>query len=194
MQVVRTQIPEVQILTPTKHEDDRGFFSEVYHEQALRSAGIIVNFVQDNHSYSKHVGTVRGLHFQTAPFAQDKLIRVVRGAIFDVAVDLREGSPTFAKHVAVVLSAHAWNQLFVPIGFAHGFCTLEPETEVIYKTSSYYAPSHDLGLLWNDPALAIPWPVDAADARLSAKDTRLPKLSDLGGVFAYDPPRANVTT
>jgi dTDP-4-dehydrorhamnose 3,5-epimerase len=139
--------------------------------------------VQDNHSLSVERGVIRGLHFQIPPFAQDKLVRVVRGAVFDVAVDLRKASPTFCQHVTVVLSAEEWNQVLVPVGFAHGFCTLEPNTEVIYKVTNYYSPQHDRGVLWNDPELGIPWPVSDAEALLSEKDKRQPQFSQLGAIF-----------
>ena len=184
MQIRESRISAVKILMPEKHGDHRGFFSEVYNRQALAEAGIDVDFVQDNHSLSAGKGTVRGLHFQTPPFAQDKLVRVVRGAAFDVAVDLRRESPTYGQHVSVVLSAEAWNQILVPIGFAHGFMTLEPDTEVVYKVSNFYAPDHDKGLLWNDPDLAIPWPLDAGAAVLSPKDGNLPKLAEIDSPFS----------
>ncbi len=132
MQIKDLGIPGVKVLIPKKHGDHRGFFSEVYNKRTLAAAGIDIDFVQDNHSLSAEKGTVRGLHFQVPPFAQDKLVRVVHGSVFDVAVDLRRGSPTYGKHVSVVLSAEEWNQILVPIGFAHGFMTLEPNTEVIY--------------------------------------------------------------
>jgi dTDP-4-dehydrorhamnose 3,5-epimerase len=146
-------------------------------------AGIAIDFVQDNHSLSAAVGTVRGLHFQTAPFAQAKLIRVVRGRIFDVAVDIRRSSPTFGKHVAVELSAENWRQLLVPVGFAHGFCTLEPDCEIQYKVSAYYSAADDFGLAWDDPALGIPWPVRSEEAVLSDKDRRQPTLAELPAYF-----------
>lgn len=176
-------IPDVKILRPTKHGDARGFFSETYSQRALVDAGIDLTFVQDNHAFSAAKGTMRGLHFQTTPFAQDKLVRVIRGSILDVAVDLRRASPTYGKHVAAVISAQAWNQILVPVGFAHGLLTLEPDTEVLYKVTNYYSPQHDLGLLWNDPALAIAWPVTEADAILSAKDKVQPRLADLPAYF-----------
>ena len=179
MQVEHLNIPEVRLLSPRKHGDRRGFFSETYNRKALAVIGIDTDFVQDNHSYSADKGTVRGLHFQTPPFAQDKLVRVVRGSVFDIAVDLRQGSPTYGRHVSAVLSAQAWNQILVPIGFAHGFMTLEPDTEVIYKVSNYYAPDHDKGLLWNDPALGINWPLADDEAVLSDKDSKLPRLAEL---------------
>lgn len=185
MDVEELSIPDVKILSPTKHGDHRGFFSEVYNKKTLVTAGIDIDFVQDNHSLSAERGTVRGLHFQTPPFAQHKLVRVVRGSVFDVAVDLRRGSPSFGKHVTAVLSAEAWNQIFVPIGFAHGFMTLEPDTEVIYKVSNYYAPDHDKGVLWNDPALAIAWPIGDREAILSDKDRKQPRLAEVALPLAY---------
>ena len=145
MQVQTLTIPDVKVLTPAKLGDRRGFFSEVYSARTLAEAGIHCRFVQDNHSFSARRGTVRGLHFQTPPHAQDKLVRVVRGSVFDVAVDLRRSSPTYGRHVSAVLCAEAWNQILVPVGFAHGFMTLDPDTEIIYKVSDYYAPDHDEG-------------------------------------------------
>src|SRR5438477_4290998 len=141
MQVIPTEIPDVRILIPKKHGDHRGFFSEVYSRKALADAGILAEFIQDNHSMSSQQGVLRGLHYQIAPMAQDKLIRVVRGAILDVAVDIRRGSPTLGKHVKTIISVENWNQIFVPTGFAHGFVTLEANTEVIYKVSNYYSPA-----------------------------------------------------
>ena len=185
MEVDELSIPDVKVLRPTRHGDHRGFFSEVYNKKTLVTAGIDIDFVQDNHSLSAERGTVRGLHFQMPPFAQHKLVRVVRGSVFDVAVDLRRGSSSFGKHVTAVLSAEAWNQIFVPIGFAHGFMTLEPDTEVIYKVSNYYAPDHDKGILWNDPALAIAWPIDDREAILSDKDRKQPRLAEVALPLAY---------
>ncbi|MGE3475613.1 MAG: dTDP-4-dehydrorhamnose 3,5-epimerase [Rhodospirillaceae bacterium] len=183
MTVESLAIPEVKIIRPRKHGDARGFFSETYAKKAFAEAGINLDFVQDNHAFSAAKATVRGLHFQSAPFAQDKLVRVVRGSILDVAVDLRRASPTYGKHVSAVISADEWNQILVPVGFAHGLLTLEPDTEVLYKVTNYYAPQHDLGLLWNDPALGIAWPVSEADAVLSAKDKAQPRLADLPAYF-----------
>ena len=183
LNVEPTALPDVKIVTPKRFGDDRGFFSEVYNRKAFEAAGLAMEFVQDNHSWSAKAGTVRGLHFQSAPFAQDKLIRGVRGRILDVAVDLRRSSPTFGRHVAVELSAENWRQLLVPVGFAHGFCTLEPDCEVIYKVSGYYAAAHDLGLAWDDPELAIAWPVSPEEATLSDKDRRQPRLADLPAYF-----------
>lgn len=179
-------IPDVKILRPQRHGDARGFFSETWSRQALAAAGIAIDFVQDNHAYSAAPGTVRGLHFQTPPFTQAKLVRVVRGAIFDVAVDIRVGSPTYGRHVSAVISAEAWNQILLPVGFAHGLATLEPDTEVLYKVSAPYAPAHDKGLLWNDPALGIDWPVAEAAAIVSEKDRAQPRLAELPAWFAYE--------
>lgn len=183
LNIERTALPGVVVLSPKRFDDPRGFFSEVYNKRRYAEAGVTSDFIQDNHSRSGPVGTVRGLHFQRPPFAQAKLVRVLKGAILDVAVDLRRGSPTFGQHVAVELSASAWNQLFVPAGFAHGFCTLEPDTEVFYKVDAYYSAEHDGGILWNDPALNIAWPVSAGQAVLSDKDRRLPLLADVGEGF-----------
>lgn len=172
-------IPDVKLIVPARHADDRGFLSEVYARDAFREAGLDVDFVQENHSFSTRRGTVRGLHFQRPPHAQGKLVRVSRGAILDVAVDLRAGSPTFGRHVAEIISAEAWNQIYVPAGFAHGFCTLEPDTEVIYKLTDVYAPECEGGLLWNDPALGIAWPVGPDEAILSPRDRNHPTLAEL---------------
>ena len=182
--VEATAIPDVKIVTPKKFGDHRGFFSEVYNRQAFAEAGIALDFIQDNHSLSAQVGTLRGLHFQSAPFAQDKLVRVPRGRILDVAVDIRKSSPTFGRHVAVELSAENWRQLLVPIGFAHGFVTLEPDTEVMYKVTNYYSAANDLGLAWDDPDLAIAWPLPPGGAVLSDKDRKHPRLRDLPAIFA----------
>jgi dTDP-4-dehydrorhamnose 3,5-epimerase len=178
-----TRIADVKIITSDLLQDDRGFFSEVYSRNTFAEAVFNCEFVQDNHSLSKRAGTVRGLHFQSYPFAQHKLIRAVHGRILDVAVDLRRSSPTYGQHVAVELSSKDMRQLFVPIGFAHGLCTLEPDTEVIYKVSNYYSREHDFGLAWDDPALAIAWPVAPEQAALSDKDRRHPRLADLQAYF-----------
>ena len=174
------------MLISKKHGDTRGFFSETYSRRSLAEAGIDIDFVQDNHAFSAEKGVVRGLHFQVPPFAQDKLVRVARGSVFDVAVDLRRGSPTYGQHVSAVISAEAWNQILVPIGFAHGFMTLEPDTEVLYKVSNYYSAEHDKGLLWNDPALGIEWPIAEDETILSAKDKVQPRLADLPPYFHFD--------
>ncbi len=185
MKVERLAIPEVLLLEPRRLADARGFFSEVYSRRALAECGIDADFVQDNHSRSRDAGVVRGLHFQIPPATQGKLVRVVRGAVFDVAVDLRHGSPSFGRHVAAVLSAENWRQMWVPRGFAHGFCTLEPDTEVLYKVDAYYDRAADAGMLWNDPALGIEWPVGAAAAVLSDKDRTAPRLAELPRHFTY---------
>src|SRR3954454_2159482 len=179
MQIIATAIPEVKEIKPVRRLDPRGFFSEIFREELLRQNGIDVPFVQENHSLSTDRGVVRGLHFQSPPEGQAKLVRVSAGSILDVAVDIRQGSPTYGRHVAIVLSAAEGNQLFVPEGFAHGFCTLEPNSEVIYKVNRYYSPEHDRGMRWNDPALGIAWPVGEADAVLSDKDRRQPLLAKL---------------
>lgn len=183
MQITPTEIPAVLEITPKKFGDHRGFFSEVFKRSALRDADIDIDFVQDNHSMSQAVGVVRGLHYQKPPFAQAKLVRVVRGAIFDVAVDIRKGSPTFGQHVSRILSADNWKQLLIPAGFAHGFATLEPDTEVLYKVNAPYAPDHEAGILWNDPALNINWPVNQSEATLSDKDRTYPTLANAELVF-----------
>lgn len=183
MLIETTALDGVKLITPKKFEDSRGFFSETFNRENFFKGGIAVEFVQDNQSRSASVGTIRGLHFQSPPFAQDKLIRVLKGRILDVAVDIRRSSPTFGQHVAVELSAENFKQLFVPIGFAHGFCTLEPDTEILYKVSNYYSAQHDHGLAWNDPDLGIAWPVTAESIVLSEKDARLPRLTDLATPF-----------
>jgi dTDP-4-dehydrorhamnose 3,5-epimerase len=172
-------IPDVKIIRPKKFEDPRGFFSETYNNKVYAEAGIDLDFVQDNHSLSKESGTIRGLHYQGHPFAQDKLVRVVSGRIFDVAVDIRRSSPTFGKWVGVEISADKWNQVLIPGGFAHGFCTLEPDTEVIYKVTNYYSPQHEFGIRWNDPDLKVGWPVPEGHAHLSEKDRQLPFFQDV---------------
>jgi dTDP-4-dehydrorhamnose 3,5-epimerase len=184
MEVRDTALAGVKIVTPRKFGDQRGFFSEVYNEATWREAGLSYRFVQDNHSRSAAAGTIRGLHFQIAPHGQAKLVRVARGRIVDVAVDLRRSSPTFGRHVAVELSADNWAQLLIPIGFAHGFCTLSEDAEVLYKVTDFYSPAHDRGLAWDDPDLAIAWPARREDVVLSDKDRNWPRLADLGETFA----------
>lgn len=185
MEINSLAIADVKILVPKRFGDERGFFSEVYNRRAMAEAGIDLDFVQDNHSLSAARGTVRGLHFQVPPFAQDKLVRVVRGSVFDVAVDIRRGSPTYGRHATAVVSARAWNQILVPAGFAHGLMTLEEDTEVVYKVTDYYAPDHDHGIRWNDPALGIEWPIGEDAAVLSEKDRRQPLLKDFDSPFEY---------
>ncbi|MEM8625822.1 MAG: dTDP-4-dehydrorhamnose 3,5-epimerase [Pseudomonadota bacterium] len=179
------EIPAVRLITPVRHEDDRGFFSEAWNRRAWAEAGLDIDFVQDNHALSREAGTVRGLHFQAPPYQQDKLVRVLRGAILDIALDLRSGSPSYGKHVSVKLSAGDGKLLLVPVGFAHGLVTLEPNTELLYKVSGFFAKSHDFGLLWNDPALGIDWGISEDDAILSEKDQRQPSLAELPDYFDY---------
>jgi dTDP-4-dehydrorhamnose 3,5-epimerase len=166
-------------IRPRRFGDERGFFAEVWRDDWLGELGLDVRFVQDNHSYSKARGVLRGLHFQRPPAAQDKLVRVARGAIFDVALDIRAGSPTFGRWTGIVLSAAEWNQLFIPKGFAHGFVTLEDDTEVLYKVSEAYSPEHDCAVRFDDPAVAIDWPVDPASITVSEKDLTAPFLADV---------------
>jgi dTDP-4-dehydrorhamnose 3,5-epimerase len=172
-----------KLIEARRFGDHRGFFLETYSARDFAALGIDAAFVQDNHSLSAEPGTVRGLHFQRPPVAQGKLVRVLRGAILDVAVDIRRGSPTYGRHVAVELSAANARQLYVPVGFAHGFCTLQPDTEVAYKVTDFYAPAEERAVLWNDPDLALPWPVAPDAARLSEKDRAAPRLRDLPPVF-----------
>jgi dTDP-4-dehydrorhamnose 3,5-epimerase len=174
-----------RIIVPRRHVDDRGWFSETYHEQRLRDLGITCRFVQDNQSSSKRAGTLRGLHFQLPPKAQAKLVTVLRGRILDVAVDIRRGSPTFGKYVSGELCAESGWRIYIPIGFAHGFLTLENDVVVMYKISEYYAPAHDSGVRWNDPDIAFPWPLNEADIIISDKDRRLPFLKEFASPFTY---------
>ena len=176
MKLIQTAIPGVVVLEPEVFGDRRGFFMESYNARRFRELGIDVTFVQDNHSLSVEAGVIRGLHYQLPPKAQTKLVRVVAGAIYDVAVDLRRGSPTFGKWTGVILSSANQRQLLVPKGFAHGFCTLVPNTEVLYKVDEYYAPELDRGIRWNDPALGIDWPV--AEPILSDRDRGHPLLEE----------------
>jgi dTDP-4-dehydrorhamnose 3,5-epimerase len=185
MQVRKLALDGLVEVVPKKFGDARGFFSETYSQKAFAEAGIDIAWVQDNQSLSAEKGVLRGLHFQVAPFAQDKLIRVLRGSIFDVAVDIRRGSPTYGKWLSCVLSSDAWNQLFVPKGFAHGFVTLEPEVEVLYKVSAPYAPSCDRCIRWNDPAIGIDWPLEGRDPVLSPKDASAPLLADIAEQVSF---------
>ena len=169
MKVVETKIPDVKIIEPTVFEDDRGFFFESFNHQKFEKAiGRTLQFVQDNHSKS-HKGVLRGLHYQLPPKAQAKLVRVIKGEIFDVAVDIRKSSPTFGKWVGKSLSAASKKQLWIPEGFAHGFVTISETAEFLYKTSDYYAPNFDRSIRWNDPKIAIDWPTNI-DPVLSSKD------------------------
>ena len=180
MEFTETDIADVIEIRPKRFGDDRGWFSETYRRDLFTAAGIDLEFVQDNESFSAPVGTLRGLHYQLAPVAQDKLVRVVRGSILDVAVDIREGSPTFGQHVTCELSAAASNQLFVPAGFAHGFLTLTPDVHVAYKVTSLYSAAAERTIRWNDPALGIDWPtVDGVDEpTLSERDAAAPLFAD----------------
>jgi dTDP-4-dehydrorhamnose 3,5-epimerase len=186
LNIEHTALSGVVILTPARFGDHRGFFSESWSAKVMAQHGVDLDFVQDNHSLSARVGTVRGLHFQTPPHAQDKLVRCGRGALRDVAVDIRHGSPTFGQSVAVDITAENGRQLLVPKGFLHGFVTLEPDTEIVYKCTDYYAPECDAGVHWNDPALGIEWGIETGDAVLSDKDTTAPLLADLPAYFTYE--------
>jgi dTDP-4-dehydrorhamnose 3,5-epimerase len=174
------------LVVPKRHGDERGFFSETFRSDVFRNHAGGVTFLQDNHSVSAARGTIRGLHYQKAPRAQGKLVRVTRGAILDVAVDIREGSPTFGQHISAELSAANWAQLWIPPGFLHGLCTLTDDTEVLYKVTDYYSPEHDAGVMWNDPDLGIAWPIEEAEATVSAKDRVAPRLSDIGVQFTWE--------
>jgi len=175
----------VMEIWPDRFSDERGFFSEVWSKSRWREAGIDVDFVQDNHSLSKQRGVLRGLHYQAPPMAQAKLVRVTRGAVFDVAVDIRAGSPTYGQWVSTTLSANLWNQLFVPAGFAHGFVTVEPETEVEYRVSAPYSAEHDRAIRFDDPDIAVDWPLAGSDLILSAKDRAAPRLKDVQTGFTF---------
>lgn len=183
MEVTATSLPEVLLITPKRFTDARGFFSETYNRELFSKFGIRDEFVQDNQSLSTEPNVIRGLHYQLPPFAQAKLVRVIRGSILDVAVDIRRGSPSFGKSISVVISASEWNQIYVPTGFAHGFQTLEPYTEVVYKVSNVYSPTHERGIAWNDPQLKIAWrPINAAPV-LSPRDTTHPTLANATDLF-----------
>ena len=183
MRIRPQAIPDVLLIEPARHGDARGFFSEVWKHSALTAAGIAADFVQDNHSYSRDAGVLRGLHFQRPPHAQGKLVRVVRGRILDVVVDIREGSPTFGQHVTAELSSANWLQIWVPGGFAHGFLTLEPDTEVLYKVDAEYDRAADGGIAWDDPALGIAWPLPPGGPILSEKDRAAPRLAESRPIF-----------
>ena len=186
MKVQDAGLAGLKLVTPRRIVDARGFFSETYRRDLLKGQGIEYDFLQDNEARSLVAGVVRGLHFQAPPHAQTKLVRVVRGKILDVAVDIRRGSPTYGQHAAIELSADSGQQLLVPEGFAHGYCTLTDETEVFYKVSRYYNAQQDRGLLWNDPALAIGWPVSAGAAIVSDRDRKAPPLASLESPFTWD--------
>ncbi len=185
IEIEQTALPEVKIIKPRKFGDARGFFSEVWNDRDLKSAGINVDFVQDNHAFSAEKGTVRGLHYQTAPKAQGKLVRVIRGRVLDVAVDIRRGSANFGAYVGVELSEENWHQLWVPPGFAHGYCTLTEDVEFLYKVTNDYSPENEQGIIYNDPDLGINWGVADADILLSDKDRILPRLKDQNNLFQF---------
>ncbi len=182
LEVRQLGLDGVVVVVPKKFGDHRGFFVETFNKNAFAEAGITPEFVQDNHSLSAEAGTIRGLHFQVPPKAQAKLVRVVRGSILDVVVDIRRASPAFGKWVAAKITATGGEQIFVPVGFAHGFCTLEPDTEVLYKVSDFYSPEHEMGIRWDDQQLGIRWPLSGAPV-LSAKDTKNALLKDIPEVF-----------
>lgn len=183
MLIKRLPISGLYSLKPIRHEDDRGYFVETYNEEALRGAQIECRFVQDNQVYSRHRGTIRGLHFQAPPSAQAKLVRVLQGAIYDVAVDIRCGSPSFGRWLGKTLSAESSEQFYISAGFAHAYCTLEPETIVAYKVDGYYSKESEGGIRWDDPDLAIDWPVAETAVSISEKDRYLPRLRDLMSPF-----------
>jgi len=186
MQVNDLGLGGVVEIIPKKFGDARGFFSETYQRQRFLDAGITQDWIQDNQSFSAEKGTLRGLHFQVAPVAQDKLIRVLKGAIFDVAVDIRNGSPTYGKWVSCELSAEKFNQLLIPRGFAHGFLTLVPDVEVLYKVSAPYSPECDRGVRWNDPAIGVAWPLEPGQQPvLSGKDAQAPMLADIASQITF---------
>ncbi|UMA64727.1 dTDP-4-dehydrorhamnose 3,5-epimerase [Roseivivax marinus] len=186
LEIEKTALPDVLILTPRRFGDDRGFFSESWNRKRMAEAGIDIDFVQDNHSLSAKVGTVRGLHFQAPPMAQDKLVRCGRGRLYDVAVDVRRGSPTYGQWVGVELSFENGRQLLVPKGFLHGFVTREPDTEIVYKCSDYYSPECDGAVRWNDADIGIDWGISESDAILSDKDAVAQSLADFDSPFVYD--------
>ncbi len=185
MIVHRLALPDLLELYPAKHGDHRGFFSEVWSDAMFAEQGLSPHFVQDNHSFSVEAGVLRGLHYQAPPFAQAKLVRVVRGSIFDVAVDIRLGSPTYGQWEGLTISAEAWNQIFVPEGFAHGFLTLEPNTEVLYKVTAPYAPAHDRAIRFDDPTIGVEWPLDRAPT-LSDKDRAAPLFAEVEPAFTFE--------
>lgn len=186
MEIVETAIPAVKVIRPRRFADDRGFFSETWNARRMAEAGLPVAFVQDNHSYSAAAGTVRGLHYQRPPHAQGKLVRVARGRIRDVAVDVRAGSPTYGQWVAEELSAENGAQIWVPAGFLHGFVTLEPHTDVLYKVDAHYAPDCDGAVRFDDPDLGIDWGIGPARAVLSAKDAAAPAFAAFETPFRFD--------
>ena len=186
MHIDRFDIEDILLINLAKRYDQRGFFSETYRSDLLRAEGVHWEFVQDNHVYSAERGVLRGLHFQIPPHAQGKLVRCTRGAILDVSVDIRRGSPTYGHHVAAQLSAENWKQMWVPPGFAHGYLTLEADSEVIYKVTKYWAPTSERGLAWNDPSLAINWGILPIDVKMADKDRSNPNLAEVESFFQYE--------
>jgi dTDP-4-dehydrorhamnose 3,5-epimerase len=184
-EISQTALSGVILLTPSRFSDPRGFFAETYSKRVLSDHGIDLDFVQDNHSLSHAAGTIRGLHFQSPPHAQAKLVRCGRGALFDVAVDIRVDSPTYAQWVGYELSAENGRQLLVPAGFLHGFVTLVPDTEIVYKCSDFYAPDCDGAVRWDDPDLAVDWPLNGIDAAISDKDAAAPLMADFASPFTW---------
>lgn len=186
MEIEHTHLQGVVILTPARHGDARGFFSESWNKARMDSAGLTYDFVQDNHSLSQAVGTVRGLHYQRLPHAQAKLVRCGQGALFDVAVDIRIGSPTYGQWIGVELTAQNGKQLLIPAGFLHGFSTRAPDTEIIYKCTDYYAPECDGAVRYDDPAIGIDWGLGTDAPLLSDKDANAPLLADIGTPFTFE--------
>lgn len=176
----------VKLITTRRFGDDRGWFAETWSQARYQALGVTCQFVQDNQSRSTFVGTIRGIHFQRPPHAQDKLVRCLRGAVLDFAVDLRRGSPTYGQHVSAELTEDNGDQLFIPVGFGHAFVTLTPDAEIAYKCSDGYAPDCDGGVLWSDPAIGIDWPLPPTGPTLSDKDRALPTLADFDSPFTYD--------
>ena len=183
MNIQSLSLPEVKIITPKINNDQRGYFSEIYHFQKLASQEIEIDFVQDNQSYSLQQNVIRGLHFQSPPFAQDKLVRCISGSILDVVVDIRKSSVNFGKYLTKNITSKSFEQILVPKGFAHGVMTLEPNTTLLYKVSNYYSPDHDHGIFWNDPFLNIPWGASNNDVIVSDKDAALPKWKEFSSPF-----------
>ena len=188
MEIQETSLPGVLLMVPRRFGDARGFFCETWNRRTMEKAGITLDFVQDNHSFSARKGTVRGLHFQAPPHAQDKLVRCGRGRLFDVAVDVRRGSPTYGRWTGTELSFDNGRQLLIPAGFLHGFATLEDDTEIVYKCSDFYAPECDGAVRFDDPEIGIDWGIDLGDAVLSDKDAAAPLLRDFDSPFTYEPP------
>jgi dTDP-4-dehydrorhamnose 3,5-epimerase len=186
MEIETTKLPGVMVLTPRRFGDHRGFFSESWNARVMAEAGLTYDFVQDNHSLSREVGTLRGMHFQSPPHAQAKLVRCGRGCLYDVVVDIRQGSPTYGQWVGEELSFENGKQLMVPAGFLHGFVTRAPDTEIVYKCTDFYAPSADGAVRWDDPEIGIDWDLGGIEPVLSEKDAAAPLLSELGPVFTYE--------